>query len=230
MSRRRSLLLASALASALGASSAARPPGAPRAAGEIVFVSNRATANPGEIYALAPGAARRNLSHSPYADVALATSPKGRAFAFWSNRAGPWRLMISADGDGAAQRGRRRRRGRGGSARAAGVLGRRDAVLIPYLARDSITQRPEYAIAGVRAGPARRLTTPCGMTPALSPDGKRSHAWRPIGDMSRSSDLRGHVRFTVPGKAALWSADGRLAVARPRATAVLSADGSASRR
>ena len=57
--------------------------------GEIVFVSNRATANPGEIYRVAPGAARRNVSRSPYADVALAASPKGRAFAFWSNRAGP---------------------------------------------------------------------------------------------------------------------------------------------
>ena len=80
MRRRRWLLLAtrsprlSRVSSATSGSAAGR--GA--AAGDIVFASDRATANPGEIYALGPGGAVRNVSHSPYADVALATSPTGQ--------------------------------------------------------------------------------------------------------------------------------------------------------
>ena len=44
-------------------------------------------------------------------------------------------------------------------------------LLIPYLGLDSIAQRIEYAVAGVRSGPARTLKGECS-TPALSPDGK----------------------------------------------------------
>ena len=39
------------------------------------------------------------------------------------------------------------------------------------------------------------------------------------------ADLSGRVRFTVPGTSALWSADGRLAVAGEKSTEVLSASG-----
>ena len=79
-----SMLGVTACAVALTAAAPASTAGAP--AGEIVFVSPRATANPGEIYELAPGRAPRDISRSPYADVALSVSPVGRAFAFWSNR------------------------------------------------------------------------------------------------------------------------------------------------
>jgi Tol biopolymer transport system component len=194
-------------------------------AGQIVFASDRASANPGEIYALRPGAAPRNLSHSAYADVALATSPKGTAFAFWSDRAGPWRLMIASDGK---------------ALRSVVVGGRAGAayppappvfsadgtqLLIPYLARDSITQRPQYAIARVRSGPARALRSECGSPPALSPDGTLVACVRLGGDQVSVADLRGDVRFTAPGKNALWSAAGQLAVAGEKRTEVVSATG-----
>lgn len=227
MSPRRWLLLAGTLGAALVAVGTPPAPASSRAAesGEIVFASDRASANPGEIYALKPGAAPRNLSRSPYADVALATSPKGRAFAFWSDRTGLWRLMIAPGG---------------GALRSIVVGGRAGAahppappvfsadgtqVLIPYLAHDSITQRPQYAIARVRSGPARGLKTECVSPPALSPDGKLIACATLGGDRVSVADLRGDVRFTVPGRNALWSPDGRLAVAGEKRTEVLSSDG-----
>ena len=226
MNRRQWVPAAIALTVVLAASSAA--PASERAAGEpgeIVFTSDRATANPGEIYALAPGAARRNLSRSPHADVGLAVSPKGRAYAFWSNRTGPWRLMVSADGR---------------TLRSVPVGGPKGLdypsappvfsadgtqLVIPYLALDSITQLPEYALAGVRSGPAKRLATRCRSTPALSPDGKRMACEAFDGDRIVVADLRGRVRFTVPGNAALWSPDGRVAVTTAKTTEVLSPAG-----
>ena len=156
MRRRRSLLLAAALAAASGR----RAPRRRRrracgAAGEIVFVSNRATANPGEIYALAPGAARRNVTHSPYADVALATSPKGRAFAFWSNRAGPWRLMISPDGGRCAASWSEARAGADSPPAPPVFSADGTQLLIPYLGLDSIasgSSTPSPASARARRG------------------------------------------------------------------------------
>ncbi len=76
MSRRRALLLATAVAAVLGASTApAVGSGSATApAGEIVFTSDRASADPGEIYALAPGVAPRDISRSPYVDAAMATA------------------------------------------------------------------------------------------------------------------------------------------------------------
>ena len=173
MRRHRRLLLATALAGLLAAATGATGSAAERAApgATIVFASDRATANPGEIYALGAGRAARNVTHSPYADVALATSPRGRAFAFWSNRAGPWRLMIAPDGRAL------RSVVVGGSAGAdfppAPPVFSADGtrLLIPYLGLDSIAQRVEYAVAGVRSGPARTLTGDCS-APALSPDGQ----------------------------------------------------------
>ncbi len=229
MGLRRWLLLAGAPAVALGAATSAPPAPASDRVGEpadaIVFASSRANANPGEIYALAAGVAPRNVSRSPYADVGLATSPTGRAFAFWSNRSGPWRLMIAPAGT---------------ALRVVAVAGRAGpdyppappvfsadgtSLLIPYLARDSITQRPRYAIARVRSGPAQRLATPCGSAPALSPDGELIACAGLGGDRVSVADLRGNVRFGVPGKTPLWSSDGRLAVAGEQRTAVLSSSG-----
>jgi hypothetical protein len=57
---RRALLLAVASAAVLAATAGASVPissGAPAPSGQVVFVSPRATANPGEIWALAPGSA-----------------------------------------------------------------------------------------------------------------------------------------------------------------------------
>src|SRR4051812_18024037 len=101
MSRRRPPLIVTALA--LLAAAAALGPVESRArdragGGEIVFVSARASEDPGEIYALGAGGSRRPVFHSAYAEVGLATSPTGPAIAFWSDRSGSWRLMLSADG------------------------------------------------------------------------------------------------------------------------------------
>ncbi len=223
MRRSRRLLLATALgAAACVASGAGVEAAAP--SGEIVFASDRATANPGEIYALAPGRARRDLSRSPYADVALATSPTGRAFAFWSNRSGAWRLMLSADGR--KIRSVAVARGAGPSdPMAPPVFAAGGATaLIPYSTPDAISQLPQYAVVSVRSGAVRRLDATCGAAPALSPDG-RLVACPGVRAGVSVADVGGHVLFTVPGKTALWSPDGRLAVATATRTRVLSAGG-----
>ena len=223
MRRSRRLLLATAIgATAWVASAAPAPAAAPP--GEIAFASDRATANPGEIYALAPGRARRDLSRSPYADVALATSPQGRAFAFWSNRSGAWRLMLSSDG--ASFRSVSVARGAGPSdPPAPPVFASGGAVvLIPYSTPDAISQLPQYAVVSVRSGAVRRLDATCGATPALSPDG-RLIACPGVRAGVSVADAGGHVLFTVPGTTALWSADGRLAVATATRTRVVSAGG-----
>ena len=76
------------------------------------------------------------------------------------------------------------------------------------------------------SAPARRaLKTECGSPPALSPDGKLIACAGLGGDRVSVADLHGDVRFTVPGRNALWSADGRLAVAGEKRTEVLSAGG-----
>ena len=103
MRTRRPLRLVVALALIAMASGTAPASGSARkrageGAGEIVFVSARATANPGEILALGAGGSRRPVFHSAYAEIALATSPSGPALAFWSDRSGAWRLMLSPDG------------------------------------------------------------------------------------------------------------------------------------
>ena len=171
MTSRGPVSLAAALALIAGAATAAASPRAP-GSGEIVFASDRATANPGEIYAITPAGARRNVTRSPWADVALATAPRGKAIAFWSNRTGPWRLMVAPDGGRALR-----------TVVVAGAAGPESVpappvfsadgsrLLIPYLARDAIAQVPQYAVAGVRSGGAQRLKTDCRTAPALSPDG-----------------------------------------------------------
>jgi Tol biopolymer transport system component len=227
MRRCRRLLAVITLAAALGAASTTPAPGSNRAAapaGEIVFVSDRATANPGEIWALAPGTAPRDLSRSPYADVTLATAPQGRSYAFWSDRAGPWRLMISP----------------GGGALRSVVVGGPAAVgypsfapvfspdgqrlLIPFVGAGS-SQRLQLAVADVRSGNARRVAAPCILPPAWSPDGRLFACVGPGNTQVSVADVLGHVHFTVPGASALWSADGRLAVVQAKQTAVLSAQG-----
>jgi Tol biopolymer transport system component len=226
MSRHGGLLLATALGLLAAASAgSALASGRVQPVGEIVFATDRATANPGEIYALTPGGAVRNVTHSAYADVALATSPQGRAFAFWSNRTGPWRLMIAPDGKAL------RSVVVGGPAGAdyppAPPVFSADGtqLLIPYLGLDSIAQRIDYAVASVRSGAARKLTDACGSAPVLSPDGTLVACKAPAGDQVVVADPGGRVRFTVPGASALWSPDGRLAVAGEKTSEVLSAAG-----
>ena len=131
--RHRRLLLATALAGLLAAATAATGSATERAepGAAIVFASDRATANPGEIYALTAGRAARNVTHSPYADVALATSPSGQGIRLLEQPGGAVAADDRAGRKGIAQRRGRRERGRRHPARAAGVLGRRDAAADP---------------------------------------------------------------------------------------------------
>ena len=228
MGRRRQRLLASvlvAMAGAAGTAPATGSAGTADAAGQIVFVSARTTIQPGEIYALAAGRPPRPVFHSPYAEVGLATAPKGRALAFWSNRSGPWRPMISPDGI----------RLRSVAISGAGVL---DAspwspvfspdgaqVVIPYLPHDAIAQVPALAVAGVAAGPAVPIGAFCNAPPVWSPDG-RSLACESANQKDVVVfDLSGHVSLTVPGRSVLWSAGGDLAVTRKASAEVMNGAG-----
>ena len=177
--------------------------------------------DPGEIYALAPGQAPRPVFHSPYAEVALATAPKGRALAFWSDRSGAWRLMISPDGGSAAQR-----RGRAARAisrsRPGRPCSRADGtrLLVSRTWRATRSHRCPRS-RSPRWPPARRSasTRLCGLPPVWAPDGRASPARIPTRPRVQVADVGGHVLFTAAGKLALWSAGGRLAVsgsARPR--------------
>ncbi len=133
MHRHRRLLLATALAGLVAAATAVTGSASERAepGSPIVFASDRATANPGEIYALTAGRAARNVTHSPYADVALATSPSGQGIRLLEQPGGAVAADDRAGRKGVAQRRGRRERGRRLPARAAGVLGRRDATADP---------------------------------------------------------------------------------------------------
>jgi Tol biopolymer transport system component len=228
MRSRRLPLIALALAVVAGAAAAAPVTGAVRprsAGGEIVFVSPRATEDPGEIYALASGRAERPVFHSPYAEVALATAPRGRALAFWSDRSGAWRLMISPDGVAL----------RSVTVRGAGDLeeppwppvfsadGTR--LLVPYLTRDAIAPVPALAVAAVASGPAVGLNRLCGLPPVWAPDGRAFACANPDQTRVQVADLAGHVRFTAGGKLALWSAGGRIAVSGGDRTTVLGESG-----
>ena len=145
-------------------------------------------------------------------------------YAFWSNRTGPFRLLVSADGT--KIRSVAVARGAGPSdPMAPPVFAAGGATaLIPYSTPDAISQLPQYAILSVRSGAVRRLEATCGAAPALSPDG-RLVACPGLRAVVSVADVGGHVLFTVPGKTALWSPDGRLAVATATRTRVLSAGG-----
>ena len=228
MSRRRTLLLVTALAAALAASSGTPAPGSARrvaGSGEIVFVSSRDPDTAGQIYALAPGRAPRDLFRAPGGELELATSPTGSAYAFWSSHAGRMQLMVSR-GSGAPR-----------SVAVGGPAGVSSAawqpvfspdgtrLLIPYVPAHS-TIDFQLALADVRSGAARNLRTPCRDVPAWSPTGSLfSCAAGNALDSISVSDLRGHVIFTTPGRHPLWSSDGRLAVASATHTAVLSVTG-----
>ena len=228
MSRRRTLALATALAAVAAASSATPATGSARigdSGGEIVFASARANVDPGEIYALAAGKAPRPIFHSPYAEIALATAPKGRALAFWSDRSGPWRVLISPDG----------KRLRSVALAGAGAT---DAspwppvfspdgtqVVIPYLPRDAIAQVPALAIAGVAAGPAVPLDALCNAPPVWSPDSRRLACAGADQKHVLVFGANGGDSLSIPGQSVLWSSSGRLAVTQKGRTSVLTGAG-----
>ena len=218
--------LAVALVSvATGANAAASGTTAP--AGEIVFASTRATANPGEIDALAKGAPQRAVSSSPYAEVGLVTAPKGRAYAFWSDRSGPFRLMIA--------------RRFGGALRSVTLPGPTPhppsypplafspdgtrLLIAWYVPAGSTSTRLRFAVADVRGGPARRIGLPCSGTPQWSPDGLLVACPDLGAHRVFVADLAGHVRYRARGTSVLWSPDGRLAIADATRTTIVDTRG-----
>jgi Tol biopolymer transport system component len=231
MRMRRAPLVAVALAIVVGAAGAATAPGSSGVAppaGQIVFASTRATASPGVLYALAPGVAPRALSPRAFTATGLAASPRGRAYALWSNRSGPFRLMISPRG--------------GSTLRTVVIPGRAGAdlryqswapvfspdgtrLLIPYTPASSVAGRLRFALADVRSGPAKPLSLPCGETPLWSPDGLLVACTDFRIKRVFVADLAGHVRFSAPGTVVSWSADGRLAVAGTARTAIMTSQG-----
>jgi WD40 repeat protein len=229
VSARRPLLLAAlALAAVAGATGATAPRSAASggaASGEIVFASPRATVNPGEILSLAAGRAPVPVFDSPYAEVGLATAPVGRALAFWSNRSGSWRLMLSPDGVHL----------RSVAVEGAGPL---DAppwppvfsadgtrLLVPYLALAAIAPVPALAVASVASGPAVDIDRLCGLPPVWAPDGRAFACATPDQSKVQVADPSGHVLFSAAGKLALWSARGRIAISGGELTSVLSESG-----
>src|SRR4029077_12401259 len=71
--------------------------------GLIVFASDRAKLNDGEIYSLTPGTQARDITRSLAGEHDLAVSPRGDLIAFWSDRSGFDRIYL-AHGDGSGVR------------------------------------------------------------------------------------------------------------------------------
>ena len=180
------------------------------ATSEIVFASDRANANPGEIFSLAAGRAPVDVSRSPATDLDAAIAPDGKRAAFWSNRAGGMRLYVS---------------GLGG----AGVR------LVPQPRPGGSDQVMPLAFSpdGSRLLATTATGTSCSLflVEVLSPRGLRvgsgcNAAWSSDGRSIAATagrrvivyDTTGHRRFSLAGSRAVWSASGRLAVVNAAGT------------
>jgi TolB protein len=226
MRTRRALIVVAACALALGAVGVATgSTGAEAPAGEIAFVSTRATAAPGLLYALAPGSSARLLSPRQYAALGVATAPTGRAYAFWSNRTGPFRVVISRGGGRLRTVALADPRGADPQYPSTSPVFSPDGgkLLISYSPARSIDGKLRFALADVRSGSAKRLRLPCALAPVFSPDGQLLACT----DFKRAFmlDLQGRVRFSAPGRAVYWANDGRLAMAGTARTAIVSPQG-----
>ena len=179
-------------------------------ASEIVFASDRANANPGEIFSLQAGRAPVDVSRSPAIDEDAAVAPNGKRVAFWSNRSGAMRLYVS---------------GIGGS-------GPR-LVPQPRVAADAEVMPLAFAPDGSRLLAATTAGTSCALllVDVSSPRGTHlgtgcNATWAPDGQRIAATagrrvvvyDTTGQRRFSLPGARALWSSRGRLAVVNAAGT------------
>ncbi len=212
--RTRSLrLLGALLAAVLVAGGGAEPgSGSPRAeaTGTIVFASDRAKFNPGEIYSLALGRPPRNVSRSLAGDYGLAVAPVGDRIAFWSGRTGTDRVYLArADGSHL-----RRVRARGGEllARTRGSGG-----ALVFSADGTRLYATSYSSPGAYVVDTRRATArrvpACAGIARPSPDGTLVACG--VDGKTIVSDLDGRVRFTLPALNAVWSSRGWLTSAPP---------------
>jgi Tol biopolymer transport system component len=191
-----------AAAVGLGARASRPSPG-----GTIVFASDRAKYDPGEIYSLAAGERPRDVSRSLASDYGLAVAPAGDRIAFWSGRSGTDRVYLArSDGSGvrlvAGAGGRllARTPGSGGP-----LVFSSDGRRLYATSYDS----PGAFLIDTRSATARSIPACLGI-PRPSP-GVTLVA---CGTNARTtvSDLAGHVRFTLLGGTPIWSSRGWLTV------------------
>ena len=170
------------------------------APGLIVFASDRAKSNPGEIYSLAPGTAPRSVSRSLAADYALAVAPAGGLIAFWSYRGGADRLYLArADGS------HLRRVAGVGEIPSPGSTGvGKPPVFSADGARLFASDSTHTVVIDTRRGTAREL--PFCASPQPSPDGLLVACG--ANGRTRVSTLAGTLRFSFPGAYPVWSSRG----------------------
>jgi len=191
---------AAALALRAHASGAAR-------GGTIVFASDRAKYDPGEIYSLAPGERPRDVSRSLAGEYGLAVAPAGGLIAFWSGRSGVDRVYL-ARSDGSRVR---LVRSPGGALRAR-TTGSGGALV--FSSDGARLYATSYSSPGAfvvdTAGATARPVPACHGIPRPSPDVRLVAC----GTNARTtvSDLAGHVRFTLLGGTPVWSSRGWLTI------------------
>jgi Tol biopolymer transport system component len=202
MTRLAAVLLVAAALTAAGGRSAAGP------SGEIVFASDRATANPGEVYSLALGSKPVDLTNTPESETGLSVAPRGHRIAFWSKRNGRWQLFVAQD------------TGRGATpvVSASGL----DYPSATYFSPDGNHLLADVGsrLAVVRLAPraVRLLGVPCAYLLGWSPD--RRVITCQVRRSTVGYSATGRRLFTIAG-GGLWSALGRLAVADSGRTAVV---------
>jgi Tol biopolymer transport system component/ABC-type branched-subunit amino acid transport system substrate-binding protein len=187
------------------------------AASEIVFASDRATANPGEVFSLAAGRAPLDVSRSAARDQGAAVAPNGKLVAFWSDRTGAPRLYLARpDGSGLRLLPE--------------PVPARDTdgsplVFSPDGSRLLVTfgSPCKLFVVDLRSTHARRLGNACGPT-SWSPDGARIVALVGRHPHGVVFDRSGRRRFSLPGIFSLWSAQGHLAVVNAAGTATVVVD------
>ncbi len=150
----------------------------------------------------------------------------GRAFAFWSNRSGPWRLLVAPNGGAFRALAIQGRAGADYAVpeSAADLLARRQAPADPV--RPADRARTTSSSRWPTCAPARRRRSSCraAQPPVWSPDGLLVACAGSAGQVA-VADLAGHLRFRIPGRSPFWSHDGRLAVSDGKRTRVVSARG-----
>ena len=160
-----------------GARSCARSTAAERShaspAGLIVFASDRAKLNDGEIYSLAPGTQARDVTRSLAGEHDLAVAPRGDLIAFWSDRSGFDRVYLAhADGSRRAPRPGDRLRARRRPHQGNGARLQFAAAAVRCSSPcSSIGNATRTTMRSIRAPPAVRPLPPCGFVVAPSPDG-----------------------------------------------------------
>ena len=171
-----------------------------KATSEIVFASDRATSNPGEIYALAAGRAPVDVSRSEASDEGAGVRPDGRLVAFWSDRTGALRLYLSAP-DGSRLRMLPQPRPEAGDYGAPLVFSPDGSQLLAATGGRSC----KLFVVDVRSLRSRQIAASCGGA-TWSPDGRLIVA--PVGARSHEVvvDTAGRRRFSILGSRALWSA------------------------